>query len=89
MVDWMVEVLSTFKCSEQSFYLCVDIMDRYFQKCERSLSGGELHLIGITSMFLSTKYEDVIPLLSKTIVHKIGHDKFPLADVHRKEMEIL
>ena len=40
-------------------------------------------------MFLSTKYEDVIPLLSKTIVHKIGHDKFPLADVHRKEMEIL
>ena len=40
-------------------------------------------------MFVSTKYEDVIPLLSKTIVHKIGHDKFPLADVHRKEIDIL
>lgn len=30
MVDWMVEVLTTFKNSEQSLYLAVNLMDRYF-----------------------------------------------------------
>ena len=30
MVDWMVEVLTAFKCSDQTFFLAVSLMDRYF-----------------------------------------------------------
>jgi hypothetical protein len=30
MVDWMVEVLSAFKCSNQTLFLAVSLMDRYF-----------------------------------------------------------
>ena len=89
MVDWMVEVLTTFKCSEQSFFLCTQILDRFFKNSERNLSGGDLHLTGITCMLVSTKYEDVIPLLMRTILHKIGHDKFSLNDVQNRELEIL
>ena len=40
-------------------------------------------------MFISSKYEDVIPLLMKTIVKKIGHDKFALQDIETRELEIL
>lgn len=32
MVDWMVEVLSAFKCSDQTFFLAVNLMDRYFSE---------------------------------------------------------
>lgn len=30
MVDWMVEVLTAFKCDEQTLFLAVNLMDRYF-----------------------------------------------------------
>ena len=78
MVDWMAEVLHTFKTSEQTFFLSIDIMDRYFKETQRKLTGSDLHLIGIVSMFLSSKYEDVVPLLMRTILNKIGHNKFSI-----------
>lgn len=30
MVDWMTEVLTAFKCCDQTFFLAVNILDRYF-----------------------------------------------------------
>ena len=76
MIDWMAEVLQTFKASDQTFFLAVNIMDRYFKNCEKQMKASDLHLVGIVSMFIASKYEDVIPLLMKTIVNKIGHNKF-------------
>ena len=89
MVDWMVEVLHTFKCSQQSFFLAVQIMDRFFKNSGRTLTGSDLHLTGITSMFIATKYEDIVPLLMRTIVHKIGHDKFKVEQIQGRELEML
>lgn len=51
-------------------------MDRYFKETERKLTGSDLHLTGIVSMYLASKYEDVVPLLMRTIINKIGHNKF-------------
>lgn len=78
MVDWMIEVLTTFKNSDQTFFLAVSIMDRYFKNMGliAHLPSSELHITGIVSMFLASKYEDVVPLLMRTVVNKIGHGKF-------------
>jgi cyclin A len=76
MIDWMAEVLNTFKCSDQTFFLAVNIMDRYFKNSDKQLQSSDLHLLGVVSMFIASKYEDVIPLLMKTVINKIGHDKF-------------
>ena len=78
MVDWMVEVLTAFKCSDQTFFLTVSLMNRYFSAlCEgpkaRPLDLSELHVTGVTCMFIASKYEDVYPLLMKTVFNKIGH----------------
>ena len=89
MVDWMAEVLHTFKASTQTFFLAVDIMDRYFKNTKKRLDSAELHLTGIVCMFIASKYEDVIPLLMKTVLNKIGHSKFSLQQVQNKELEIL
>lgn len=72
----MVEVLTTFKNSDQTFFLAVNIMDRFFKNTKKRLKSYELHLIGIISMFIASKYEEVVPLLMRTIVNKIGHNKF-------------
>lgn len=89
MVDWMVEVLTTFKNSEQSLYLAVNLMDRYFKETSETFSGSELHIAGIVSMFIATKYEDVIPLLMKTVVNKISHNKFNVDQIEEKELQVL
>ena len=89
MIDWMVEVLTTFKCHDQTFFLAVNLMDRYFKDTQKQLKGSELHLVGIISMFVASKYEDVIPLLMKTVINKIGHNKFDIPTIEQKEIELL
>lgn len=89
MVDWMLEVLTTFKNSDQTFFLAVNLMDRYFKSLERSSPSSELHLTGVVSMFIASKYEDVVPLMMRTVVNKIGHNKFELKAIEDKELEML
>jgi hypothetical protein len=35
MVDWMIEVLASYKCTEQTFFLAVRILDLYLARTER------------------------------------------------------
>ena len=95
MVDWMVEVFSAFQCADQTTFLAVNIMDRYFDALnkkgenQRKIELHELHLTGITCIFMASKYEDVYPLLMKTIFNKVGHQKVPVEAIRAKELEIL
>jgi len=89
MVDWMVEVLTSFKCSDRTFFLSIRTMDRYLFKSTSKKPIGELHLIGVTSMFLASKYEDVYPLHMITVYEKIGHKKLAVKTVTNCECEIL
>lgn len=89
MVDWMVEVLTTFKNSDQTFFIAISLMDRYFKNTTKQLPSSDLHLVGIVSMFTASKYEDIIPLMMRTVVNKIGHNKFELRTIEEKEIELL
>ena len=59
MIDWMVEVLSTFRMSEQTFFVAVSILDRFFKNVKNSQNQNELHLAGMVAMFTASKYEDI------------------------------
>lgn len=89
MIDWMAEVLFTFKTCDQTFFLAVNLLDRYFKHSKRALVSTELHLLGIACMFIASKYEDVIPILMRTAVNKIAHNKFSQAQIEAKEIEVL
>lgn len=56
MVDWMIEVLSSYKMSEESFFRSVRYMDKFFKNSQKKLQVSDLHLIGVTSMFTASKY---------------------------------
>jgi hypothetical protein len=89
MIDWMVEVLSTFKCSDQAFFKTIQIMDRYYAESQHQLGTSSLHMTGVVAMFIATKYEDIIPLLMRTIINKVGHGKFTKQQIMEKELEVL
>jgi hypothetical protein len=89
MVDWMIEVLTAFKCADQTFFLAINIMDRYFDSLSRDnivLELQDLHITGVVCMFMASKYEDVYPLLMKTVFNKIGHQKITVESIRNKEL---
>jgi hypothetical protein len=76
MVDWMIEVLSVYKSETETFFLAVHIMDTFIANCNYILKSEEVHLIGVTSMFIATKFEDIIPIRISSFINKISHGVF-------------
>lgn len=35
MVDWMIEVLTNFRCDHMTFFHAVSLMDRFFKHSDR------------------------------------------------------
>ena len=89
MIDWMIEVLNNYKCEDETFFIAVGIMDRFFKKTERELKAEDLHLIGVVSMFIASKYQDLVPLKMVVVEEKISHGKFSAREILKKEEEIL
>jgi hypothetical protein len=91
MVDWMIEVLSNYNCDQSTFFEAVNLMDRYFKVCSkkgRILNPEELHIIGVTSMFTASKYQDIYPLRLRIIHEKIAHKKLSCEEIKSKEEEM-
>lgn len=76
MVDWIVEVLSVYKCEHETFFLSIYIMDSFIYKTKNVLTSDDVHVLGLTAMFIASKFEDVIPIRMSSLVTKIGHDLF-------------
>ena len=89
MVDWMIEVFNNIHCSDATFYIGVNIMDRFFKTNTQCLKPSELHLIGLCSMFISSKFCDIYPIKLKCLVEKIGHSKYTNDDVLQMEEKIM
>lgn len=89
MIDWMIEVLTNFKCDDQTFFLAVSLLDRYFKNKTEIREVGDLHIIGVTCMFIASKYEDVYPLKMKMVFEKIAHKKLSIDKIKSLELDIL
>jgi hypothetical protein len=59
LIDWLVEVHLKFKLLPETMSLAVNLVDRFLSK--HSVSRDNLQLVGITSMFLAAKYEEIYP----------------------------
>jgi hypothetical protein len=89
MIDWKIEVLTNFKCDDQTFFISVNLMDRYLKlkgNAAQTLAVSELHILGVTCMFIASKFEDIYPLKMKTMHEKIAYEKLQINDI--KELEL-
>lgn len=89
MVDWIIEVFSVFAFSDQTFFLAVHILDTYIWKSPEKLLDKDIHLIGMTSMLISSKFEESHPLRLDFVYEKIGYKTFTKEQIVNKELEIL
>jgi hypothetical protein len=81
MIDWMIEVLTNFKSDDQTFFLACSLLDRYFMNKEKTCEVTDLHIIGVTTMFIASKYEDYYPIKMKIVFEKIAHQKLLISDI--------
>ena len=89
MVSWMMEIFASYASEPLSFFLAVEIMDNYLQKAQKKFNENDIHLIGMVSMYMASKMEDIIPLHMVHIKTKIGHDKFTKSEIIMMERDIL
>lgn len=67
LIAWLVEVHLKFKLTPETLYITVTLIDRI---CDRiPIKRSELQLIGVTSMLIASKYQEVDPPLLLDFVY--------------------
>ncbi|XP_059830004.1 G2/mitotic-specific cyclin-B1-like [Hypanus sabinus] len=59
LIDWLVQVQVKFKLLPETLYMTVSILDRFLQ--DNPVTKKNLQLVGVTAMFIASKYEEVYP----------------------------
>ena len=57
LIDWIIDVHFKFKLKSDTLFLTVWLIDRYLS--EKQMKRGRLQLLGVTSMLISCKYEEI------------------------------
>ncbi|KAM6289387.1 G2/mitotic-specific cyclin-B1-like [Aegotheles albertisi] len=57
VIEWLVEIQVEFRLRQETLYLAVAILDRYLQ--DNSVPKKMLQLVGVTAMFIASKYEEM------------------------------
>jgi len=57
LVDWLVEVHRMFKLLPETLFLAVNLIDRFLEV--KPVAREKLQLVGITSMLIASKYEEI------------------------------
>ncbi|GAN09523.1 conserved hypothetical protein [Mucor ambiguus] len=56
LVDWVIEIHYLFDLLPETLFLAVNIIDRFLSL--RTVALGKLQLVGITSLYIATKFEE-------------------------------
>ncbi|WCJ28725.1 Cyclin family protein [Euphorbia peplus] len=59
LIDWLVDVHQKFELSPETFYLTINIIDRFL--CVKTVPRRELQLVGISATLIASKYEEIWP----------------------------
>ena len=86
LIDWLIDVHLKYKMVPQTMYIAVNLIDRYLSKNETSRI--KLQLVGVTAMFIATKYEEIYPPELKDFVY-ITDNAYVKSDVLEMESSML
>lgn len=87
LIDWLVEVHQQFRLMQETLYLTVAIIDRFLQSY-RSIDRKKLQLVGVTAMFIASKYEEMYSPDISDFVY-ITDKAYSKADILNMEMLIV
>lgn len=89
MIDWMIEVCSVLDFMDETFFLSVNILDIFLQRTKKIYHNTDIHLIGLTSIFTSSKFQEIYPQSLINFSHKVGHDIFTIVEIKNMETKIM
>uniref|UniRef100_A0A8C8U7Y1 Cyclin B3 n=1 Tax=Peromyscus maniculatus bairdii TaxID=230844 RepID=A0A8C8U7Y1_PERMB len=86
LVDWLVEVQTSFQMNNESLYLTVKLVDHYLMKAQ--CKKDHLQLLGSTAYMIAAKLEESYPPSLPEFLY-ICEDLYQLRDMVSLEMNIL
>ena len=66
LVNWIIEVHFKFHLLSETLFICINIIDRYLSK--KDINRKYLQLLGVTSLFIACKYEEIYAPSSKDLI---------------------
>ncbi|KAH8369956.1 hypothetical protein KR093_001597 [Drosophila rubida] len=87
LIDWINEVHLQFHLAAETFHLAVAIIDRYLQVA-KDTKRKYLQLVGVTALFIATKYEELFPPAMADFVF-ITDDTYTAREIRLMELQIL
>ncbi|XP_011876929.1 PREDICTED: G2/mitotic-specific cyclin-B [Vollenhovia emeryi] len=84
LIDWLVEVHQQFRLMQETLYLTVATIDRFLQ-LYRTIDRKRLQLVGVTAMFIASKYEEMYSPDISDFVY-ITDKAYSKADILNMEM---
>jgi hypothetical protein len=86
LVDWLLEVHTRFRLLPETLFLAVNIIDRFLSS--KVVQLDRLQLVGVTAMFIASKYEEVLSPHVQNFVH-VADDGFSEAEILSAERFVL
>ncbi|XP_074712983.1 G2/mitotic-specific cyclin-B1 [Strix uralensis] len=86
LVDWLVQIQMKCMLLQETLYMTVAIIDRFLQ--DNDVPKKTLQLVGISAMFIASKYEEVYPMSIGDFICITG-DAYTKFQVHHMESKIL
>lgn len=86
LLDWINEVHHQFNLEIETYHMAVSIIDRYLQACP-STPRRHLQLVGVTALFMASKYEEMMPPEISDFVY-VTDDTYSKQQILAMEMKI-
>jgi G2/mitotic-specific cyclin 1/2 len=86
LVDWLIEVHTRFHLLPETLFLAVNIIDRFLSS--KVVQLDRLQLVGVTAMFIASKYEEVLSPHVANFRH-VADDGFTEAEILSAERYVL
>ena len=86
LIEWIIDVHRKFRLVPETLYVTVFIIDRFLSL--KQIKKSQLHILGVTSLLISTKYEEIYPPELKDLL-SVSENKFKKPEVLKMEQLIL
>ena len=83
LIDWMRNVVILSNLTNFTFFLAVDIVDRFMSI--KTVSKAKFQLLGATALLIASKYEDTSPILIEDLLYFSGGNLKSVDDVRIME----
>lgn len=86
LIDWLIQVHLKFHLLQETLYLTVQIIDSYLQEVD--IPKMQLQLVGVTAMFVASKYEEMyVPSIDDFVY--MTDNTYSKSEIRQMEISIL